>query len=64
MSDGSLPARKDVKAALRAAGLSNRQVKGLLASGWRGLVTESEAEASELRDRLDELSSLLHANGR
>ena len=55
MSGGNLPARKDVKRALREAGLSNRQVKALLASGWKGLVSESEAEAAELRDQLEAL---------
>jgi uncharacterized protein (DUF1697 family) len=59
MSGGSLPERKDVKAALRAAGLSNRQVKALLASGWRGLVSESEAEAAELRDQIEALRGSL-----
>lgn len=59
-----LPDRKHVKDALRAAGLSNRQVRAFLASGWRGLVSDTEAETAELRDRLDELSGLLHGNGR
>jgi hypothetical protein len=55
MSDGTLPDRKTLKQALRAAGLSNRQTRALLERGWRGLVTESEAEAAKLRDRLEEL---------
>jgi uncharacterized protein (DUF1697 family) len=59
MSDGTLPERKTVKQALRAAGLSNRQVKALLASGWGGLVTEAEAEAAELRDTLEALRGSL-----
>ena len=60
MNDGTPPERKKVKEALRAAGLSNRQAKALLANGWRGLVAESEAEAAELRDRLEELGGILH----
>ena len=59
MSGGSLPARKDVKAALRSLGLSNRQVRALLASGWKGLVSESEAEAAELRDIISDLKAKL-----
>jgi hypothetical protein len=54
MSDG-LPERKDVKAALRAIGLSNRQVRALLERGWRGLVDETAAENAELLDRIEEL---------
>lgn len=54
MSDG-LPSRKTVKEALRGLGLSNRQVRALLEHGWRGLVTDTEAENAELLDRLEEL---------
>ena len=50
-----LPARKDVKAALRQAGLSSRQVDALLRQGWRALVGETQAEAAELREQLDAL---------
>jgi hypothetical protein len=57
MSDA--PDRKAAKEALRAAGFSNRQIKALLASGWRGLVTEGEAEAAELRDTLEALRGSL-----
>jgi hypothetical protein len=59
MSAGTLPPRKEIKAALRAAGLSNRQVRALLTSGWRGLVSESEAENEELRDTLEALRGSL-----
>jgi hypothetical protein len=58
LSDG-LPSRKSAKEALRAAGFSNRQIKALLASGWRGVVTESEAEAAELQDTLEALRGSL-----
>lgn len=50
--DRTLPERKRVKDALRAAGLSNRQVDALLRAGWKSLVGESEAENAELRDAL------------
>lgn len=50
-----LPDRKDVKGALRAAGLSARQIDALLRHGWRGLVGETQAEAVELREQLDAL---------
>lgn len=50
-----LPDRKDVKGALRQAGLSARQVDALLRHGWRALVGETEAEAIELREQLDAL---------
>jgi hypothetical protein len=59
MSGDGKPSRKDVKDALRAAGLSNRQIKALLSRGWRGLVSESQAEAEELRDQLEALRSSL-----
>ena len=57
MSDA--PDRRAAKDALRAAGFSNRQVKALLAHGWRGLVAEAEAEAAELRDTLEALRGSL-----
>ena len=44
-----------MKDALHAAGLSNRQVKALLAGGWGRVVSESEAEAAELREQLEAL---------
>jgi uncharacterized protein (DUF1697 family) len=59
MSDGTLPTRKAIKQALQTLGLSNRQCKALLASGWKGLVDEIEAEAAELRERLEELGGIL-----
>ena len=58
-----LPDRRAIKAALRDAGLSNRQVKALLGSGWRGLVSETEAETQELRERIEELDGILRGNG-
>ncbi|MCC6172398.1 MAG: hypothetical protein IT481_10260 [Gammaproteobacteria bacterium] len=53
------PDRKAVKAALRAAGLSSRQIDALLRDGWRGLVGVKDAEVAELRDQLDALQSRL-----
>jgi hypothetical protein len=64
LSDRTLPERRDVKDALRAAGLSNRQVDALLRAGWRGLVSESEAEAAELRDALAALTVAVETNAR
>lgn len=57
--DRIVPERRQVKDALRAAGLSCRQVDALLRDGWRGLVGASEAEASELRDKLEVLQAAL-----
>ena len=54
-SDTQVPERKAVKAALRAAGLSHRQVDSLLRDGWKSLVGEVQAEAQELKDKLAEL---------
>jgi hypothetical protein len=61
MTDRTVPERREVKAALRAAGLSNRQADALLRSGWRGLVDASEAEAAELRDQLAALKASMGA---
>lgn len=55
----TLPERKTVRDALRAAGLSDRQVRALLRDGWRALTSASESEAAELREQLDELSKRL-----
>lgn len=55
MSERALPARRDVKAALRSAGLSVRQTAALLRAGWSGVVGESQAEHAELRERLERL---------
>jgi hypothetical protein len=63
MNDSNTPPRKDVKAALRSIGLSNRQVRALLERGWRGLVDESQAEADDLRDELEALRSTFTGNG-
>jgi hypothetical protein len=59
MTERLMPERKRVKDALRALGLTNRQVDALLRDGWKALVGESKAEAAELRDRLAELQSAL-----
>ena len=50
-----LPERKAIKDALRACGLSDRQVRALLAKGWAALVGETKAENVELQERLAEL---------
>lgn len=55
----TLPERRAIKAALRAAGLSDRQVRTLLTSGWAALVGEAKAEADALRDQLESLKSAL-----
>ena len=52
----TLPERREVKAALRAVGLSDRQVRALFDGGWRAIVGASKAEADELRDRLESLT--------
>lgn len=57
VDDRPVPERRAVKAALRAAGLSNRQVDALLRAGWKSLVGESEAENAELRDALAALQA-------
>ncbi len=49
--------RKSVKDALRAAGLSVREVQALLGGGWAALVGEAQAEADDLRDRLNTLQA-------
>jgi hypothetical protein len=59
----TLPTRKAVKVALRAAGLSDRQVRALLHLGWSGLVGEAKAEAEELRSELDEMLTKLQPKG-
>ena len=59
MAERDLPERRQVKAALRSVGLSNRQVDALLRRGWAALVGETAAEAAELRDRLAELQRAL-----
>lgn len=51
--------RKAVKAALRAAGLSVRQVDALLRGGWRGLVGDAQADADGLAERLERLERLV-----
>ena len=55
----ALPERRDVKAALRAAGLSARQTDALLRGGWPALVGTAQAEAAELRESLDRLTRLV-----
>lgn len=55
----ALPERRDVKAALRAAGLSARQTDALLRGGWAALVGAAQAEAAELRDGLERLKRLV-----
>lgn len=59
-----LPSRRDIEAKLREAGLSHRQARRFLNSGWRALVDETSAEAAELRDRLADLELRLSADAR
>jgi hypothetical protein len=49
------PDRPAIERALRAAGLSARQAKKLLAIGWKGVVGERTAEHAELLARIAEL---------
>jgi hypothetical protein len=51
--------RKSITEALRGAGLTHRQVRALIESGWRGLVGAEQAEADELRERLEKLEEAL-----
>lgn len=62
MATDHLPDRKTVKEALRAIGLSNRQVHALLAKGWAGLVSERDAEVEELKDALESLKGTVSEN--
>ena len=57
-----LPDRKTIKDALRATGLSNRQIRAFFERGWRGVVPEAEAEAAELREQMAELRESLTRN--
>jgi hypothetical protein len=57
----TLPERRDVKAALRAAGLSDRQVRALLDGGWAALVGEARAENEELREEIEQLKRTVGA---
>ena len=56
---GEVPERKVLKGALRAAGLSVRQVDALLRGGWRELVGVARGDADELRERLERLEQLV-----
>ncbi len=53
------PSRRDVEAALREAGLSHRQARKFVAAGWPSLVGEAQAEAEEIRERIETLENLL-----
>jgi hypothetical protein len=55
---GSPDIRK-TELALRAAGLTRRQARALLAKGWAGVVSEERAEADALRVELDALRERL-----
>ena len=57
MSD--VPDRKAAKAALRQLGFSSRQVEALFRSGWRGLVSEKDAELAELQDAVSAMAERL-----
>ena len=51
-----MPNIKEVEAALAGAGLSRRQRRALLKSGWSAVVGEEKAELDELRIALAELA--------
>ena len=44
----AMPPRADAKAGLKSVGYSCRQIDALLRKGWRGLVSEAEAELAEV----------------
>lgn len=46
--------RKLIKAKLREAGLSNRQIKAFALGGWPGLCDETDAEEHEQSEQLKE----------
>lgn len=54
-----IPSRLEIEQALRAAGLSSRQAKKLLAGGWRLVVGDENAEEAELIEHLDEMQKRL-----
>jgi beta-xylosidase len=54
----TLPERKAVKEALRAIGMSKRQVDAML-TAWPALVGATQAENDELHEKLAELQSRL-----
>jgi hypothetical protein len=56
----TIPERKRVKEALRAAGLSTRQVDLVVRAVWKELIGDAEAENAELREKLRELQSRLN----
>ena len=53
--------RPEIERLLRAAGLSHRQARKLMAVGWAGVVGEQQAEQDELRQRLAELEERLRS---
>ncbi len=59
MADRALPERREIKQALRVAGLSARQTDALLRGGWAALVGEAQAEAAELREGFERLQKLM-----
>jgi hypothetical protein len=61
LNDRTLPERRNVKAALRQAGLSHRQVDAVLRGGWAALVGETEAENAELQEKLREITDALQS---
>jgi hypothetical protein len=54
-----LPSRREVEVVLRQCGLSHRQAKRFISAGWPVLVGETEAEAEELREKIEALEHLL-----
>jgi hypothetical protein len=55
------PDRAEVKRVLRAAGLSDRQIRALFTKGWAGLVGEREAELAEALEKIADMSRSLSA---
>jgi len=58
----TVPERKAIKAALKSAGLSTRQVDALLRAGWKGLVGDTQAHCDDLIERLSRLTTSLETS--
>jgi hypothetical protein len=57
----TLPDRKAVTEALRATGMSRRQIDALYKGGWRTLVGEVQAESDELKETLERLQEAIQS---
>lgn len=55
----TLPERKALRELLRALGFSSRQSDVIVRACWREVVGIAETEATELRERLEDLENAL-----